>query len=86
VALQASGADLGALQILQDADRAVLFSSGTAQAVDVTGMILMRAVRKIQAGDIHAQTKQVAHRGFGVASRADGADDLGAACDRRCKR
>ena len=39
----------------------------------------MRAVGKIQTGDVHAQAKQVAHRSFGVASRADGADDLGAA-------
>jgi hypothetical protein len=42
-------------------------------------MIGVRAVRKVQAGDVHAEAKQVAHRGFGVAGRADGADDLGPA-------
>ncbi len=79
VALQASSADLGALQILQNADGAVFFFSGAAQAFDVAGVIFVRAVGKIQAGDVHAQAQQVAHRGFGVAGRTDGADDLGAA-------
>ena len=50
-----------------------------AQAFDVAGVIFMRAVGEIQAGDVHAEAKQVAHRGFGVARRADGTDDLGAA-------
>ena len=86
VALQASSADLGALQILQDADGAIFFLGGAAQAFDVAGVILVRAVRKIQAGDIHAEAKQVAHGGFGVAGWTDGADDLGAARSGRCRR
>jgi hypothetical protein len=67
------------LQILKDADGAVLFFGRTAQAFDVAGVIFVRAVGKIQAANVHAQPKQVTHRGLRVASRADGADDLGAA-------
>jgi hypothetical protein len=79
VAFQASSADLGALQVLQDANGAVFFFSGSAQTFDVEGMIFVRAVGKVQAGDVHAETKQVAHRSLGMAGRADGADDLSAA-------
>src|ERR1700734_1780550 len=79
VALQASSADLGALQILQNADGAVFFFSGAVEAFDVVGVIFVRAVGKVEAGNVHAQAKQVAHRSFGVAGRADGADDLWAA-------
>ena len=67
------------MQILQDANGAVFLFRGAAQTFDVAGVILMRAVRKIQAGNIHAETKQVAHRGLRVAGWTDGADDLGAA-------
>src|ERR1700688_4994528 len=79
MALQATSADLGALQILQDADGAVFLFRGTAQAFDIAGVIFVRAVGEIQAANVHAQAKQVTHRGFGMASRADGADDLGTA-------
>jgi hypothetical protein len=37
------------------------------------------AVRKIKAGDVHAQAKEIAHGGFGVRGWADGADNFGAA-------
>ena len=79
VALQASSADFGALQILQDADGAVFFFRGAPQAFDVAGVILVRAMGKIQAGDVHAEAKQVAHCGLGMTGRTDGADDLGTA-------
>jgi len=72
---------LGALEILQDADGAIFLFGGQAQAFDIAGVILVRAVGKIQAGNVHAQTHQITHGGFGVAGRADGADDLGAAID-----
>src|ERR1700675_2447784 len=86
MALQATSADLGALQILQDADGAVFLFRGTAQAFDIAGVIFVRAVGEIQAANVHAQAKQVTHRGFGMASRADGADDLGTAGGRRQRR
>jgi hypothetical protein len=41
----------------------------------------VRAVRKIEAGDVHAEAEQVAHGRFGTARRTDGADDFGAAGD-----
>jgi hypothetical protein len=67
------------LQVLEDADGAAFFSSGASQAFDVLCVILVGAVRKVQAGNIHAEAKQVAHCGFRVAGGADGADDLRAA-------
>ena len=79
MALQRSGADFRALQVLEDADGASLALGGTAQAVDVVGVIFVGAVGKVEAGDIHAEAKQVAHGGLGAAGGTDGADDLGAA-------
>ncbi len=76
-----SGADLGALQVLQDADGASFALGGAAQALDVVGVIFVGAVGEVEAGDVHAEAKQVAHGGFGVAGGADGADDFGAAGD-----
>jgi hypothetical protein len=43
------------------------------------GVFLVRAVREIQARDVHAEAQQVAHSSFGVAGWADGADDFGTA-------
>ena len=77
--LQRSGADLRALQILQDADGAGFAIGGAAQAGDVAGVVLVGAVGEVEARDVHAEAKQVAHGGFGVAGGADGADDFGAA-------
>ena len=82
MALQWSGADFRALQILQDADGASLALGGAAQAVDVVGVIFVSAVGEVEARDVHTEAKQVAHGGLRVAGRADGADDLGAACGR----
>ena len=79
MAVEASSADLGALQILQDADGAVFFFRRAAQTFNVVRVIFVRAVRKVHAGDVHAQAKQVTHRSFRVARWADGADDFGAA-------
>jgi hypothetical protein len=54
VALEASGADFGALQILENANGTVLFFRRAAQALNVAGMIGMRTMGKIQACYIHA--------------------------------
>ena len=74
--LQAPSADFRALQVLQDADRATFFARRTANALDVAGVIFVRAVGEIQAGHIHAQPKQVAQDSFGVRGRADGGNDF----------
>ena len=79
MAFQWAGADFRALQVLEDADGASLALGGAAQALDVVGVIVVRAVRKVEAGDVHAEAEQVAHGRFGVAGGADGADDFGAA-------
>ena len=79
MALEVASADLGALQVLQDANCASFPLSGAAQALDVQGVLFVSAVRKIQPRNVHAEAEQVAHSGLGVASRADGADNFGAA-------
>ena len=50
-----------------------------AQALDIARMLGMSAVGKIQPRNVHAQAHQVAQRGFGIARRPDGTNDLGAA-------
>jgi hypothetical protein len=45
-------------------------------------VIFVRAVGKIEAGNVHADAHQVAHSSFGVAGWADGANDFGAATER----
>src|SRR5271155_3124735 len=65
-----------------NADGAIFLFGGAAQALDVARVIFVRSVGKIQAGNVHAQAKQVAHGCFGMAGWADGADDLGAAAGR----
>ena len=77
--LELAGADFGALQVLEDAESAPLALGGAAEALDIVSVFLVSAVRKIQARDVHAETEQVAHGGFGVAGRTDGADNLGPA-------
>jgi hypothetical protein len=67
------------LQILQDANCPTLTLGSPTNAFQVAGVVFVGAVRKIQPRDVHAQTKQIAHSGLGMAGGADGADDLGAA-------
>jgi hypothetical protein len=63
---------------LQDADSTSFTLSGAAQALDVVGVIFMRAMGEIEAGDIHPTPEQVAHLGFGGAGGANRADDFSA--------
>src|ERR1700683_773738 len=85
VVVQASSTDLRALQILQDADGSVFFFGSATEALDIAGVVFVRAVGKIQPCYVHTETKQIAHRGFGVAGRADGADDFGTAWAGLCR-
>jgi hypothetical protein len=55
--LEQPGADFGALQVLEDANSVSLTLGGTAQTLDVVGVIFVAAVRKVEAGDIHAETE-----------------------------
>jgi len=83
VVLEASSADLGALQILQDTDRPVFQLRGAAQPRNIPRMLRMGSMGKIQPGYVHAQLHHFAQAGFRIARRPDGADNLGAArsCD-----
>ena len=67
------------MQVLEDADGAVLFGGDFAQALDDGEMIGVRAVGEVEAGDVHAGAHEFAHGGLSVAGGADGAHDLGAA-------
>ena len=80
--LEPPGTDLGALQILQDADRAVFLFGGAAQPGNIARMLGMRAVGKVQPGNVHAQLHHFAQPGFRVARRPDGANNFGPARGR----
>ena len=77
-----AGADLGTLQVDQDADGVTGLLAGRAH-VPVDGLVVgVGAVREVEPGDVHACGDQLAkalRRGDG---RAQGADDLGAAHGR----
>ena len=76
--LDGADADLRALQVLQDADRAADIVLEVADGLVYRGMILVEAVRKVQPEDIDAGQKQAAkHFGAGTC-RADRCHDLGA--------
>ena len=82
VVLQAPSANLGALQILKDADGAVFLFRGAPQAGDIARVLGMGAVGKIQPGNVHAQLHHFPQPGFGIARRSDGANNFGAARGR----
>ena len=82
VVLEPPGAYLGALQILQNADRAVFLFGGAAQPGNISRVLGMGAVRKIQPGNVHAQPHHFTQAGFGIARRSDGANNFGAARGR----
>jgi hypothetical protein len=83
VTLQRPGTNFRALQVLEDTNGASLALGGAAKALDVVGVIFVRAVGKIKAGDVHAEAEQIAHLGFGAAGRTDGANNFSAARVRR---
>ena len=78
VILEEPGANLGTLQVLQNADGAILLLGGAPQAFDVARVILMRPVGEVQPGNIHAEAHEIAQHGLGMARRPNGADNLGA--------
>jgi hypothetical protein len=64
------------LQILQDTKRAPFALGGAAQVLNISGVIFVCAVRKVEAGDVHAKPEKIAHHGFGAARGTDGANDF----------
>ena len=72
-------ADLGALQVDEDADAAAhLVGSGTHPLVDPL-VVGVRPVREVHAGDVHARLDEGADALLARDSGPEGADDLGAA-------
>jgi hypothetical protein len=65
--LQLAGTNLGPLQVLKNANSTILFLGYLPQALNTMGMVLVRAMGKIQSCHVHSQTHQVAKQGFGIA-------------------
>ena len=74
--LQFSRTNLRTLQVLQDADRLAEIGGLPAQSCDDACVLLVGAVRKIQASDIHAKLHQLAQSTLAITRRPDGADDF----------
>ena len=67
----------GSLQILQHGDRRVATVRHCSNGFQRGGVALLRAMRKIQARDIHAGLDQPIQHGRFATGRADRTDDFG---------
>ena len=67
----------GALGVQQDRDRQVQLLADALDLFDMVKVIRMRAVRKVEARDIHAGAAHLCEGGFIRAGGTDGADDFG---------
>src|ERR1700685_2594671 len=74
--LHVAGANLGPLQVLQNADGALFFFSHAAQTLDVARVLFVGPVGEIQPGHVHAQAHQITQDRFRVTGRTDRTDDL----------
>ena len=79
VVLELAGADLGALQVGEDADGLALFLRDGADHLDELGLLGVAAVREVEAGHVEAGADEIAEDGGGATGGAEGRDDLGAA-------
>ena len=73
-----AGTDLGALGVEQDADGETEFLGDAADALDAELMLIIRAVREVEAGNVHASLDHLADLVVAVARRTHGADDFSA--------
>ena len=80
--LEQAGANLGPLQVAQDAQRLALFLAHLADLLDDGGLALVAAVGKIEPDDVHAGADQVANDGLGVGGGPERGDNFGAALRR----
>jgi len=62
--LEPAGANLGSLQIAQDADALVLFARDFAHHLDELQLLRQRAVGEIEPGNVEAAANQFAKNGF----------------------
>ena len=74
-----AGADLGALQVGEDADGLALFAGDGADHLDELGLLGVGAVGEVEAGDVEAGADELAEELGRAAGGAEGGDDLGAA-------
>ncbi len=66
----------GPCKIGENGDWFFLFDGGGTQRGDILRVLGVRAMRKIQAGDIHAGFQQTADHARRAAGRPDGANDF----------
>ena len=71
-------ANARALQVAKDGDRTIELFRDAANHLDRLGVLRMRAVREVEAGDVHARIDQPADALIGRARGTKRADDLGA--------
>ncbi len=79
VVLELAGANLGALQVGEDADGLAFLLCDGAHHLDELGLLGVGAVGEVEAGDVEAGADQLAEDVGGAAGGAERGDDLGAA-------
>ncbi len=75
-AFDGSGTDFGAVRIEQDGDASPLLAIDRSEPVDRSAVDLMRAVREIQARDVHAVLPERSQHRKAGCGWPDGGDDL----------
>ena len=78
VVFEFAEADFGALEVLDDGDRATFFGSGVSNPRDLFVAFEIVAMGKVQAATVDARHDEVGDGIFGHDSGADGGQDFGA--------
>ena len=78
VVLELAGADLGALEVGEDADWLVLLLRDGADHADELCFLLVGAVGEVEPGDVQAGADELAEDLRGAGCGAESCDDLGA--------
>ena len=78
VALEQTGADLGALGVEQDADGLANLGGAATDALDATLVLLIGTVGEVETGDVHARLDHLANSLVVVTGGTHGANNLGA--------
>ena len=81
--LEFGGANLGSLEIAEDAERLALFAADFADHLDEGEFFLVRAMRKIQADDVDTRADQIAKNRYGIGRGAKRGNNLRASLGDR---
>ena len=73
---ECTGANFRALQVRHQRDRLLQLPGRFAQPADELGVMLMRAVREIQARDVHSHAHQASDHGQGIACGTERANNF----------